>query len=240
MRVVKVVLVFIFLPLGLVYGQGNGKSPSDIIFLRNGEKITGRILSEDSTRINYAVKKNGLNVIASVERSSVDHITYAVYTDDNDIKNEQFSLGIGIGGDFGGVGTSSAYYFNRNVGAFVGLGYAFAGVGVTGGVRFRLRSKESTRRLVPVLLGMYGYNTAIYVIGATQFNKLFYGPTFGGGVDLLSRRRPNGYWSFELLVPVRGKEVAEYMDMLRATQGVQFDGGLSNVLLSIGYKFILH
>lgn len=86
---------------------------------------------------------------------------------------------------------------------------------------------------------MYGYNAAIRVPGASQYDKIFYGPTLGGGIDLHSLRHKKGYWSFALLIPIRSADVNHYIDDLKTNHGVTFKNELLPVGFSIGYRFII-
>lgn len=144
---------------------------------------------------------------------------------------DKVSIGLGLGFDYGGIGANLLAYPQKNIGLFFGAGYAFAGVGYNGGMKFRFATKS---RVHPYLIGMYGYNAAISVSNYTNYNKFFYGPTFGFGIDMHSRR--SGYWSLALMVPVRGSEVDNYINSLKAS-GVSFSNSLSPVGFSIGYHF---
>jgi hypothetical protein len=88
-------------------------------------------------------------------------------------------------------------------------------------------------------MGMYGYNAAIAVFNATEYNRFFYGPSFGIGIDFPKRFVRNGYWSIALLVPIRGPEAKDYINDLEENHGVDFTIGLLPVAFSFGYKFLL-
>ncbi|MBS1505587.1 MAG: hypothetical protein JSS79_02970 [Bacteroidetes bacterium] len=147
---------------------------------------------------------------------------------------DKTTLGIGLGFDYGGIGANFTTYAGKNFGLFGGLGYAIADVGFNVGAKIRLAPES---RVAPFLTGMYGYNAAVAVTNATQYNKVFYGPSFGFGLDIKGRPGRNGFWSIALLVPVRGSDVDNYLADLRS-KGVVI-GSLPSVALSIGYRFIL-
>lgn len=151
--------------------------------------------------------------------------------------SSQTSLGIGIGLDYGGYGTNMLVYPAKNVGVFGGIGYALIGVGVNAGVKLRIPSKKHYTD--PYFLAMYGYNSAIKVKGASQFNKFYYGPSFGFGLDFRTKQSQKGFWTMALIVPVRKSEVDDYMDYLKGL-GADFKNGLSPVMLSFGYHFYLN
>ena len=152
---------------------------------------------------------------------------------------DKLTIGLGLGQDYGGLGAGLLFYPVKSVGVFAGAGYAFAGVGFNAGAKVRFISKKPSSKLTPYILAMYGYNAAIAVTAAPDFNKIFYGPTFGAGLDFHFRPGKMGYWSLALLIPVRSSEVKSYMDDLEQNHGVQFTNGLFPVGGSFGYKFIL-
>jgi hypothetical protein len=155
-----------------------------------------------------------------------------------DVQFDQVSIGLGMGFDYGGFGGNVLYYPIKNVGVFGGYGYALAGGGYNAGLKFRLVPKNQSR-FVPYATAMYGYNAAIYITGSEDYNKLFYGPSFGLGLDAFWNPGRKGYLSFALLFPVRGAEVNTYINDLKKNHNVKFENELLPVAFSIGYRFIL-
>lgn len=169
-------------------------------------------------------------------------ITGAMHAQDNipvPMVYDKINLGIGGGLDYGGLGADLMFYPHQSVGLFAGAGYAIAGFGFNAGVKFRFIPKKQPSRIAPYAMAMYGYNAAVAVSGASQFNKLFYGPTFGAGLDFGLRPGKRGYWSVALLVPIRSAESKDYIKDLEDNEGVEFGIGLLPVAFSIGYRFIL-
>jgi hypothetical protein len=148
-----------------------------------------------------------------------------------------FTLGFGFGLDYGGLGVNATVYPQKNIGIFGGVGYALAGAGYNVGVKLRLLPNHGYSRVRPFLEGMYGYNAAVVVSNAPQYNKLYYGPSVGAGVDIGLR---NGKTSFSLaiLVPIRSPDVNNYINELQNNYGVTF-GNLSPVDFSFGFKISL-
>jgi|GEM_PF-637344 len=142
------------------------------------------------------------------------------------------SLGFGAGLDYGGFGANLLMYPHDNLGVFIGAGYAIAGFGTNGGVKIRLNNGTKTRGYV---LGMYGYNAAISVSSTTTYNKLFYGPTVGAGIDL--KPGLSGHWSMGVLVPFRNSDVDEYINFLKS-QGARFKNVLLPITLTVGFRFV--
>jgi hypothetical protein len=170
-------------------------------------------------------------LLLSIELSAQQQVAEPVAYD-------KLSLGLGLGMDYGGIGGQLLIYPQRNIGIFGGVGYAFAGVGYNVGAKIRLVSDKSKGRIVPFLLGMYGYNAAIAVSNMTSLNKMFYGPTFGIGLDFRGTRK--SYWSLGLLIPVRGAEVQDYIDMLKTDYGAEFKNDLLPIGITIGYHIALN
>lgn len=144
------------------------------------------------------------------------------------------SFGMGVGLDYGGIGGNVMIYPQRNIGIFGGFGYALAGFGYNVGTKLRIISKKST--IDPFAMAMYGYNAAIYVKDASTYDKLFYGPTLGVGLDFHSRRK-SSYWSLALIVPIRSSSVNTYIDDLKDHHGVTFKNELPPIGISVGYRF---
>jgi hypothetical protein len=151
------------------------------------------------------------------------------------IAQDKTTIGIGLGFDYGGIGANLTTYASKNFALFGGLGYAIADVGFNVGAKIRLAPES---RVAPFLTGMYGYNAAVAVTNATQYNKVFYGPSFGFGLDFRGRPERHGFWTVALMVPVRGSDVDNYLNDLRS-KGVVI-GSLPSVALSIGYRFIIN
>jgi hypothetical protein len=147
---------------------------------------------------------------------------------------ERFSVGMGLGLNYGGIGVNFTTYPQRNVGVFLGVGYALAGMGANAGLKLRLPSEG--KKWYPYFTGMYGYNAAVKVSGNGNLNQLFYGSTFGVGLEQNSENQKDILWSFALLVPVRGPEVDNYINALKAT-GVQFTNTLLPIAISAGFRF---
>jgi hypothetical protein len=148
------------------------------------------------------------------------------------------SLGVRLGLDYGGIGANILYYPVNQIGLFGGVGYALAGYGYNFGAKFRLNSKKELPKIDPYLIGMYGYNTAIVVKNASFFDKLFYGPTVGFGIDFNPKSvSKKGYWSLALLVPIRSSDVEQYIETLENNNNnIEFQNGLLPIGFSIGYR----
>jgi len=149
---------------------------------------------------------------------------------------DRIAGGPGFGIDHGGFGFNLSAFPSENFGFFVGGGYALAGVGLNAGVKARFFPHRPNPTIVPYMTAMYGYNTAIVVSNNSGMNKIFYGPTFGVGVDIRPRPWRLGYFSCAVLVPIRGDEVDKYVD----NNNLDLETGLIPIGLSFGFNFILN
>jgi hypothetical protein len=150
-------------------------------------------------------------------------------------KTVNISVGIGLGLDYGGIGGKLAFVPTPNVALFGSIGYNFNGAGYNGGIIFRMKPDG---KVCPYLTGMYGYNAVIVVDGLDEANKTYYGPSFGGGIELHRRDKPN-YWNFGLLFPVRSKEYRDDMEALKNNPNIEFTNTLLPFTISVGYHFAI-
>jgi hypothetical protein len=146
-----------------------------------------------------------------------------------------FNVGIGIGMDYGGLGGKISGFPLKNFGLFAGVGYNLvkAGYNVGGIVRIL-----PGKKVCPIITGMYGYNAVIVVQGASQYDKVYYGPTFGGGIELHFGNKQK-FMSFGLLVPIRSQEFYDDWDALKANPGIVDTTDPLPVGISVGYHFKL-
>jgi hypothetical protein len=141
------------------------------------------------------------------------------------------SVGIGIGFDHGGIGANALLYPNDNLGFFVGAGYALAGPAFNAGLKYRLTNYSS--KYHPFFSAMYGHNALIATSNARD--KLFYGTTLGVGIDVHPQWRYN-YFSFSLLVPIKGSEMKEYLDNSNG-HGLSYNSTSIPIGISVSYRF---
>jgi hypothetical protein len=87
---------------------------------------------------------------------------------------------------------------------------------------------------------MYGYNAAVAVANAQEYNKLFYGPSIGAGLDIGRLVKNKGYLSLAILIPIRSPDVDNYINELQNNYGVSFNNNLLPITFSIGYKFVFN
>jgi len=153
------------------------------------------------------------------------------------VETDKVTLGLGMGMEYGGFGINLLYYPAENVGVFAGVGTALAGMGYNAGLKVRMLSDSA--RVNFYTMAMYGYNASIYIPDAKTYNKVFYGVTFGLGLDTRYNPKKDGYWTFALLMPLRGSDVSDYMKDLTNNHNIEFKNELLPIGISIGYRYFL-
>lgn len=146
-----------------------------------------------------------------------------------------FNLGVGLGLSYGGIGGRISYFAQKNVGVFGAIGYNFHKAGYNVGLVTRVLPDK---KVCPVGMIMYGYNAVIVVAGASQYNKTYYGPSVGGGIELRLGHLGN-FMNFEMLVPFRSQEYRDDMKALQNNPTVEISD-LLPITISVGYHFRVH
>jgi len=193
----------------------------------------------DSLTVTGEVPEKPVQDTASVKKETNTALLNELVLKVNSVVTfDKISLGLGIGQDYGGFGGNFLYYPQRNFGLFCGVGYNLANVGYNLGIKSRVAIGSSTSHLLLSFLAMYGYNAVIRVQDYRELNKVYYGATVGAGLDFKPFRYSDDYISIILFVPLRSSEVKDYMDYLEQVYNVEFEGGLSPVTLSFGYRIV--
>lgn len=211
----------------------------DIIYQKNGSKVSCRILREDSASVYFDVRLKDRYASTFLKKTEIDSVEYVTNTGPNKSKVEIVSIGMGMGLDYGGIGGNIALFANNNIGVFGGLGYVLGMVGYNAGFKLKLVSGKHTSGFYPYILGMYGYNAAIKIKGVHGYDRLYNGPTLGFGFDIRNKATKMRYCTLALIVPFRDSEVDQYIhDMER--MGATFSRKLRPVLFSFGYRIIIN
>lgn len=146
---------------------------------------------------------------------------------------ETVIAGVGIGLEYGGVGGHLGYQIDDQFGAFVGLGTAFASTGYNFGVKYLLPGDPNQQFF---LEGLYGYNAVILVDRpAGDVRETFYGPSFGGGVNLHNKGGTT-FWHFALLIPIRSSEYRNQFDILDNDPEVEIFALPFTVSIGLNFK----
>ena len=156
MKKLLVASCLILLVVSSIYSQ-------DIIWLKGGQKLNCKVLSQDSSSVYYDIRINSIVRKTFLDKSNIDSIKFNYHNDVSSERIEKSSIGFGMGLDHGGYGINLVLYPGKNFGVFGGIGYAFAGTGFNAGLKIKLVGVNHKTHIYPYLLGMYGYNAAIAV-----------------------------------------------------------------------------
>jgi hypothetical protein len=205
----------------------------------NGEDPSCKDGAVANNKVIYTTERGTGDLNASDRWSAVDSVKQGGSAVKGVVGIDKVSAGLGLGLDYGGIGGNFLVYPQKNIGLFGGVGYPIVGVGFNAGLKVRIIPKNPKAATLLYALAMYGYNAAIQVKKLAELNKLFYGPTFGIGLDVRASRKSKDYWTFALLIPIRKAEVDVYIDNLK-NSGVEFTNGLIPIAISIGYRIVLY
>jgi hypothetical protein len=92
-------------------------------------------------------------------------------------------------------------------------------------------------KVVPTFSLMYGYNAAIKISGAPQYDKIYHGVSIGAGLIFKSSQQPTNFWHFEVILPFRPSEFDQDYNALKSNSSII---GLEKpwpVTISVGYHF---
>lgn len=168
--------------------------------------------------------------VSAQDEKKEDEYEYEGY-DDRQIA----SLGFGLGLDYGGIGAQLGFYPIKSISLFGSVGYNIEGAGYNGGIAFLL---APSKKVCPKLVAMYGYNAVIVVQGASQYDKTYYGPSFGGGIQITTRSNQN-FINVELFVPVRSSEFTRDINALQKNSSITGLRDPLPITFSVGYHIRL-
>lgn len=149
-------------------------------------------------------------------------------------KQGQVSFGIGAGFPYGGLlGVRVGFNVADRLHSFAGVGHFLVGAGFNIGLQYDFAMVSRTSFYVS---GMAGSNAATYVEGASQYNKVFYGPSFGTGLKVSGHKNAANFWQFGFLVPIRSAAFREMIDDIKKDPNVDFVMEAWPVAFTVGYN----
>lgn len=151
------------------------------------------------------------------------------------VHHAQVYVGFGGGIDYGGLGMQTSYLPAKQVAIFAGVGYNLNSVGYNFGAELKIPTEK---RVSPYLIGMYGYNAVLQVEGYTKSETTYYGPSFGGGVQIKFKHSANSFLQAGVLLPIRPQVFHDAIDDLKLA-GYEVKDPLP-VAISIGYHIKLN
>ena len=185
-------------------------------------------LKKTSTNLKkgFRMRKIGLLCIVVLALSS----SFA----DSSRKN---AIGLGLGLDYGGIGVKYVFTPIDHLGLFAGLGTNLNGLGYNVGIKGDIFTNDSTNTMRLYGHIMYGYNTVTLVSGASEYNKTFYGFTPGIGLGIRFGQRKSHGLDFALNFPIRGQDVTDQLDKMKADPRISTVSDLMPVAFSFGYTW---
>jgi hypothetical protein len=144
-----------------------------------------------------------------------------------------FQLGMGTGLDHGGIGIKWEVVPFPYLGIFAGWGYNVEAFGVNGGLSIKTLP---FKRACPTLQAMYGYNAVIVIHGEPKYDKTYYGPSVGAGLDLRVGKNINKLF-FGIYHPFRSEKFHKDLDKLKADPSIRLNNKLLPVTFSFGFSF---
>lgn len=158
-------------------------------------------------------------------------LTSVAFISTAQFKNSVFA-GIGMGLDYGGVGTQINYFASDNIKTFIGIGYNFNGAGFNIGSYYSFLPEN---KFSPKAGFMYGYNAVIVIMGREELNKSYYGPSLAIGGDLM---KETGHWNFQVILPFRKKAFYDHAEEVMAMPDIEFTQALP-FTITVGYNWKL-
>jgi hypothetical protein len=146
-------------------------------------------------------------------------------------------LGFGFGLDYGGIGVQIGLTAVKHLTFFASGGYYMFQGGWNVGVKTLLVAKTSKHVFRPFLKGMYGCNSAIFVDGADEYNKVYKGWTIGLGLELRFGKKNQAGFDFDLNVPLRTPDFWADWDVVKNDPRLDIIADPKAVAPSIGFHY---
>ena len=123
------------------------------------------------------------------------------YTRYDDIPEQEsvMNVGLGIGMDYGGIGGRITFLPVKRLALFAGVGYAYVDFGYNLGAQLRIMPDK---KFCPTFGVMYGYNGVINVQNTSKDDKIYYGISLSGGMEMHFGGKQN-FMNVEFIVPFR-------------------------------------
>ena len=163
-------------------------------------------------------------------------IIYGQQTTSVEQYDSQINLGGGIGIDYGGLGVKLNCLPEKYLVLFVGVGYNLVNAGYNAGISYRFMPSKKTCLYYTL---MYGYNAVFKVENYSAFDRVFYGPSTGLGIEIHSKNNRPNFINIELLVPIRLQEYHNYLHDLKNSPFIKIKSEPWPVSLSLGMHFKL-
>ncbi|MEI6090836.1 MAG: hypothetical protein WCR42_10320 [bacterium] len=230
------IVALVVLSAVCVYAQ----TKVDVVYLKNGETLKGRIVKDvPFDYLELQIKDGTIKKVfyqdmkkreVIEEPDSNSNINYDGYTQNR--ANEypkRGSIGFGFGIPYGLLGVNGEYMINDYFSADLGIGYAILGLGVNIGGRTYLTPRKSAFR--PMVDVYYGTNG---IISAYGISKTYAGISGGVGFKWMYGRHKASGLEFELIYLISSAMYDEIDRLREQGYDIQDNGKLK---ISVGYRF---
>jgi len=150
-------------------------------------------------------------------------------------QDSKMNIGLGIGLDYGGIGGRITFLPVKRLALFAGVGYALVDFGYNVGAQLRIIPDNN---FCPTFGVMYGYNGVIKVQNASMYDKIYYGTSLSGGVEMHFGGKQS-FMNVELIVPFRSQAFYDDWDSLKQNSSISIQSDPLPIAFSIGYHFAL-
>ena len=150
-------------------------------------------------------------------------------------ERHQADLGIGFGLDYGGLlGLKIAYLPIPYVSVFAAGGYYLFGFGWNTGLTIHILPSTSRYTIRPNIKIMYGVNGGTMVVGASAYNKVFYGFAPGAGLEFMFGPHKKNGLDLDINYPIHGPDFQEQIDKINRETTAHVNKPLA-VTFSLGF-----
>ncbi len=148
-----------------------------------------------------------------------------------------FDIGFGFGLDYGGMmGVKGTFVPIKHLGIFISAGYYIVSFGWQVGATGYILPKTNLKKIRPYGKIFFGTNRAIFVQGASQYNKSYMGLTPGAGVEFRFGAKASHGLNVDLNFPLSSAEFRKDLDDLKNNPAIDISNP-SPVAISFGYHF---
>lgn len=151
-------------------------------------------------------------------------------------EKSDFSAGLGLGRDYGGLGLNMMYLPHSQIGIFTGVGSISGNLRYAGGVRYFFPSKWNQTLFVETMYGNDVISLENYNSTGEDFNEIYFSPTLGLGM-LFNSKRGRSFWTFALVIPIRSSEFKEDIEMLNADPEIDITVLPISITFGINLRF---
>jgi len=157
-----------------------------------------------------------------------------IYASSEDSLDRRVHIGLGLGLDYGGIGTRVDYCPVPYWSVFGAFGYNLVGAGYNIGFSFKALP---TKGFSPNISLMYGYNAVRVVDGLPEYDKTYYGLSGIIEFEIRTSKNPKKYLLLAVIFPFNQKEFRSDIQELKDDPNIDLYAEPLPIRFSIGYHF---